>query len=80
MTAIIMLWPREEGHTHLGGVIRISGNIISVGRRTFSIVGGLGFVGGLFRVFGRWLRGVLVLRWLHMLRRLEEALGLPSTQ
>lgn len=46
-----------------------------VGTRIFSIVGGLGFVGDLFRVFEQWRLGGQGLRLLRRLRRPEEALG-----
>lgn len=39
-SAIMSPWVRDEGHSHLGGVSQIVGNSISVGRSTFSIVGG----------------------------------------
>ena len=33
-------WARDDGHSHLGGVSQIVGKSMSVGRSTFSIVGG----------------------------------------
>jgi len=61
-TAIVRLWARDEGHSHLGGANQIRGNSISVGIRIFSIGAGLSFVGGLCRVFGLSPPGGLTLR------------------
>lgn len=36
--AIVRLWASDAGHSHLGGVIQIKGNSMSVGIRIFSIV------------------------------------------
>jgi len=71
--AIMSPWVRDEGHSHFGGVSQIVGNSISVGRRIFSIVRGLGFVGGQCRVFGLLLREGPGRRWPHMQRKLGEA-------
>lgn len=60
---------------HFEGDSQATGISIRVGRRIFSIVGDLGFLGGPCRGFGRWLLARLILRWLHMLRRQEEVSG-----
>lgn len=78
--AMIRPWAREEGHSHLGGASQIVGNSISVGRSTFSIARGLGFVGGRCRACELRLLAVPNLRWLHMLKKLGGALGLPSNR
>ena len=78
--AIIRPWAREDGHSHLGGASQIVGNSISVGRSTFSIVRGLGFVGGRFHACELRLRAALSRHWLHMLRKLVGVLGLPSNR
>lgn len=50
-SAIIRLWPRVVGQSHLAGTSQVVGNSMSVGISTFSIVAGLGSVSGLFRGF-----------------------------
>ena len=40
ITARVILWARDEGHNHLGGVSQTSGSNVSVGIRIFSIVRG----------------------------------------
>lgn len=50
--AISRLCIRVVGQSHLAGVSQVVGMSISVGMRIFSIVAGLGFEGGRFRVFG----------------------------
>lgn len=50
--AINMLWVRVVGHSHLLEVNHVVGRRKRVGIRIFSIVGDLGFVGGLSRAFG----------------------------
>jgi len=52
ISAMIRLWPRDEGHNHLGRDSQIVGNSIRVGRRTFSIGEGSGFAGGRCRACG----------------------------
>ena len=49
---------------------RVVGRSMIVGRMIFSIVGGLGCVGGRIRVFGLRLLAWLGRRQLHMLRKL----------
>lgn len=49
-------------HSHFGEVVQIVGNSMIVGIRIFSIVGGLGLVGGLFHGFGLWQPIMLSLR------------------
>lgn len=66
---MMKLWARVVGHSHLAGVNQAVGTSIRVGMRIFSIVGDLGFVGGLFRVFGQWQLEGQGLRLPHMLRR-----------
>ena len=68
--AITRLFSRAEDHNHLAGISQVVGISIIVGRRIFSIVGGLVFVSGHFRGFGRWQLGGQGLRWLHRLKRL----------
>lgn len=53
--AITKLWARVEGQSHLGEESQVVGASIRVGIRIFSIVGGLGFVGGQFHGCGQWL-------------------------
>lgn len=47
------LYERAVDQRCLAGIAQIVGISIIVGRRIFSIVGGLGFEGGLFRGFGQ---------------------------
>lgn len=71
-SAITILCPRVVVHSHLAGTSQAVGISMRVGKRTFSIVGGLGFVVDQFRGFVRLQLAGLVLRWLHMRRMLEE--------
>lgn len=66
--AIMKLWERVEGQSHLAGESQVVGTSIRVGIRIFSIVGGLGFVGGQFRGCGQWLLTGQGLRLLHRLK------------
>lgn len=77
---MIRPWAREDGHSHLGGASQIVGNSISVGRSTFSIARGLGFVGDRCHACELRLLAALGLRWLHMLKKLAGALGLLSNR
>lgn len=72
INAIIRLWRRVEGHSHLVGTMQAVGISIRVGMRTFSIVGGLDFVSGQCRGFEQWLLVGQVLRLLRRLRRPVE--------
>jgi len=70
--AIMKLWERVEGQSHLAGVSQVVGTSMRVGMRIFSIVGGLGFVAGQFRECGQWL---LTGQGLHLLHRLKMLVG-----
>lgn len=59
--------------SHFAGLNQIVGKSMSVGIRIFSIEGGLGFGGGLCRVFVQLLLVGLGLRWLHKLKMLVGA-------
>lgn len=52
-SAIVRLWRRVVGHSHLAGVIQAVGMSIMVGIKIFNIGGGLGFVGGQYRGYER---------------------------
>lgn len=54
--AIIRLWSKAVGHSHLVGDNQMVGMSIRVGIKIFSIVGGLSFVNDLNRGFGQWLQ------------------------
>lgn len=73
ISAIIRLWAKVVGHSHLAGTSQVVGTSISVGIRIFSIATGLGFEGGLCRGFGQWLLEGLGPRLPHKLRRPVEA-------
>lgn len=51
--AMIKLWRRVVGHNHWEGTSQVVGTSIRVGRRIFSTVGGLSFVGDRSRGCGR---------------------------
>lgn len=55
--AMIKLWVRAVGQSHLAGESQAVGTSIRVGMRIFSILRGLGFLGGLCRGFERQLLG-----------------------
>lgn len=63
------------GQSHLGETSQAVGTSISVGMRIFSIVGGLGFVSGQCRGFGRWQPVMRALHLPRMLRMLGGAWG-----
>lgn len=65
------LWARVVGHSHFAGTSQVVGTSMRVGRRIFSIVGGLGSVDGRSRGFGRSLLVGQGLRLLHRLRKRE---------
>lgn len=67
------------GHNHFAGASQVVGTSISVGMRIFSIVGGLGSVGGRSRESGRLLLEGLALRLLHKLRKRGEAWERPKS-
>lgn len=66
---IRMAWAKTVGHSHLARTFQVVRISIIVGTSTFSIVGGLSFVGGPSRVFGL---SQLAGPGLHWLRRLRE--------
>lgn len=70
--AIIKLWAIDVVQSHFAGLSQIVGKSMSVGIRIFNIGGGLGFEGGLYRVFVQLLPGGLDPRWLRRLKMLEE--------
>lgn len=55
--AMIVLWAREAGQSHLLGSSQAVGRSTRVGIKIFSIGEGLSFVGGLYHGFGPWLQG-----------------------
>lgn len=68
--AIKKLWARVVGQSHFGGVSQAVGMSIIEGIRIFSIVVGLGFVGGPSHVFGQLRREAPAQHLLHKRRRL----------
>ena len=75
-SAMIRLWDRAADHNHLAGVSQAVGRSMRVGIKIFSIVGGLGFEGGLSHVCGLWLPVRQALRLPRKLRKPEEVWGL----
>lgn len=71
--AMIRLWARVEGQSHFDGTSQVVGTSISVGRRIFSIVIGLGFAVDRSRECELWLLKVPAPRLLRKRRMLEEA-------
>lgn len=74
--AIIKLWNVIVVHSHFLLINQVVGISIIVGIRTFNIVVGLGFLGGLCRVFVMWLPVGPGPRWPHRQRMLEVLLAL----
>lgn len=75
MRAMIRLWQRVVGQSHLSLESQVVGNSISVGIRIFSIVGDLVIEVGRTRGFELLLLIRPNLRLLHRLKRREGALG-----
>lgn len=74
-SAMIRLWVRVVGHSHLAGVSQAVGKSMRVGIIIFSIVVSLGFGGGRIHGCGLWLLVVPDLRLLHRRKMLVKALA-----